>query len=102
MNNIFDLLLTDDLDLSIEGGDFVLSESTAQHQRLLLETEPGDWRESPGVGVGIRSMLLDDAPGGTILAEVQEQFENDGLRIAALTITDEGQLQVQAAYPPDA
>lgn len=98
MSRVLDLLLTDDLDLAIEGGDLAIGESTGQHQRLLLESEPGDWRESPGVGVGIRTMLLDDAPGGAIVAEVQEQFENDGLHIAALTITYEGQLQVQATY----
>jgi hypothetical protein len=95
---VFDLLLNADLDLAIEGGDFVIGESTKQHQQLLLLSEQGDWRENPAVGVGIRSMMLDDAPAVGIVATIQDQLDSDGQDIAELTISAEGQVYLLASY----
>ncbi len=95
---ITDLLLTDDLDLRIEGGDLVLGESTEQHLRLLLESDKGDWRATPYVGVGIRTLLLEDASPLAIQQEIQDQVTTDGARVRDLAITAAGQLQLQASY----
>lgn len=95
---VFDLLLDDDLDLAVEGGDFVIGESTQQHQQLILWTEQGEWRDSPAVGVGISSMLLDEAGPGDIILAVQQQMEADGLVISQLTVTVGKQLSITASY----
>jgi hypothetical protein len=95
---VFDLLLDAELGLAIEGGDFVIGESTKQHQQLLLLSEQGDWRENPPVGVGIRTMVLDDMPAVGIVATIQDQLDADGQDIAELTISAEGALHLLAAY----
>jgi hypothetical protein len=96
--NVFDLLLTDDLDLRIERGDLVLGESTEQHLRLLLETEKGDWRQAGYVGVGLRSLLLDDATPGQVQQEIQTQLESDGVKVVRLELSTTGQLRVEGIY----
>jgi hypothetical protein len=95
---VFDLLLTDGLDLAIQNGDFLIGESTEQHQRLLLESEQGEWRENPAVGVGLRSALLDDAPAVAVLATIQDQLDADGQDIAELTFSTDGKLFLLASY----
>lgn len=98
MKKVFDLLLGADLDLDVRGGDFAIGESTKQHQGLILETEKGEWRENPAVGVGITSMLLDDAAAGDIMLEIQQQMEADGQTISQLTVTADKQLSLIASY----
>lgn len=98
---VYDLLLDADLDLSFRGGDLDVGESTEQHQQLLLLSEPGDWRENPAVGVGIQTMLLDDAGGVAMLAAITDQLEADGQVITELTMTAEGALFLLAAYHDD-
>ena len=42
--NVCDLLLDDDLDMCVKGGDLAIGESTVQHQALLLFANQGEWR----------------------------------------------------------
>jgi hypothetical protein len=76
----YDLLLDSDFDLLIADGDLSLGESTRQHQQLIMLSEPGEWREFPTVGVGIRSKLLGDNPG-EVVSEIKRQFEGDGMKV---------------------
>lgn len=80
-----------------QNGDFVWGESTAQHQRLLLLSQKGDFKENPDRCVGFYTWLKDDANIGDVLAEVKAEFERDGMTIKNLGI-DNGQLQVDASY----
>jgi hypothetical protein len=74
-----DLLLTS-FAPTITGGDFVVGESTRQHQELLLLIEKGELRQYPLSGVGIRSQLLDENPAA-VRAEIKRQFELDGMKV---------------------
>jgi hypothetical protein len=47
-----DILLDDNNDLRIENGDFVVGDSTKQHQKLLLMLSKGDTRQFALDGVG--------------------------------------------------
>lgn len=90
-------------DLMIADGNFVVGESTIQHQDLLLRMKKGDLRQFPRTGVGIDDFLLDDEPGD-VFQEIQKQFEADGMVIRDIEIAiDEanGKLQpkVDALYP---
>jgi hypothetical protein len=90
-------------DLKIANGDFVVSESTAQHQSLLTRLKKGELRQFPKTGVGIDDFLLDDAPGD-VFQEIQKQFEADGMVIREIDIDiDEanGKLipKINALYP---
>jgi hypothetical protein len=69
----------EDMDLVFENGDIVLGESTRQHQVLLLNTSPGEWRESPTVGVGVAHYLLDEINQAELAAAVKRAFEGDGM-----------------------
>lgn len=95
---VFDLLTDEDDDMMVRGGDFEIGESTEQHQKHILQTEKGEWRRTPYVGVGIRTLLLDDAPGGVMVAEIQEQMELDGMNVTALSLAKDGTLNLQAYY----
>jgi hypothetical protein len=95
---VFDLLLNGDYDLDIQLGDLVVGESTRQNQQLILITNPGEWRGAPQVGVGIQSMILDDAPTAAITSAIQEQLEADGMIIQSLTLATGGALDLAAYY----
>ncbi|WP_400192823.1 hypothetical protein [Hymenobacter sp. B81] len=95
---VFDLLLTAGLDLQVRGGDLELGESTEQHLALLLHSEKGDWRQTPFAGVGLRTLLLDDAAPVAIIQEIQAQLELDGVDVSGLTLGQDGALNVQGTY----
>lgn len=94
--------LHDNDDLKIADGDFVVGESTTQHQSLLWRLNKGELRQYPKTGIGSTSYLLDDVPGD-IYAETQKQFEADGMSIRKLDIsfsTDGSKLEpnIEAFY----
>jgi hypothetical protein len=99
---VFDYTHEND-DLKIADGDFVSTESTTQHQSLLVRLKKGELRQFPKTGVGIDDFLLDDAPGDVFL-EIQKQFEADGMVIRSVDIElDESNSKlkpkVNAFYP---
>jgi hypothetical protein len=91
-----DILLDTDFDLQIADGDFVIGESTAQHQQLLLLTQKGEWKESPTVAVSAESFLKDEDETA-LLAEIKAQFELDGMTVNLLQYAD-GKLNIDAPY----
>ena len=91
-----DLLLNDNGDLSIANGDLSIGESTTQHQRLLLTTTKGDWRENPLAGVGTAAYLKDELPG-ELLAEIKKEFQKDGMQVSKVSLVDEN-IIVNATY----
>lgn len=95
--------LHDNDDLLIQDGDFVVGESTLQHQSLLIRLKKGELRQYPKTGVGVDDFLLDDA-AGDIYLEIQRQLEADGNVIRGITVRlneDENKLEteVDAYYP---
>jgi hypothetical protein len=93
---VYDILLTDDDDLQITGGDFVSGESTAQHQKLIILTAKGEWKESPTVGVDAFSYLNDDIEG--LEADIAIAFAQDGMKVKSVTLTETGQIDSTATY----
>ena len=88
---------TDIDDLKIVDGDFVIGESTLQHQRHLLLAEKGDYKQDPTIGVGIGSFLLDDDVEG-MLREVNIEFLRDGMNVTKVGMTKDGKLEIDADY----
>lgn len=78
-------MLDASFDLLIQNGDFVIDESTRQHQQLLILTEKGENREFPTRGVGISNWLNDDTPSGDLNAAIKKEFIADGMKIIAIT-----------------
>lgn len=71
---------------TILDGDFVIGESTRQHQALLLLIEKGELRQHTLSGVGIRTQLLDENPAA-VRAEIKRQFELDGMKVLQVSGT---------------
>lgn len=92
-----DILLGDDFDLDVAGGDFVSGESTRQHQQILLLNEKGELREFPTVGVGLASWLNDDNQVNDLNSRIKTEYENDGMKVLSVSGRD-AKLQVEAEY----
>lgn len=80
-----DILLDENNDLLIENGDFVIGESTEQHQRLLLWCNKGEFKEFPTRCVGIlRFLETHDTQG--LAREIDVDYNKDGMRVEEIKI----------------
>jgi len=75
-----DLLLNEDYNLRIENGDFVVGESTRQHQDLLLLADKGEFKQFPTIGIGILR-YLEDYSGDNLAREIRTEFNKDGMNV---------------------
>ena len=92
-----DLLFDDDLDLQIAGGDLVVGESTAQHQKTLILADKGEFKEVPMRGVGAHRFLEDHSPDN-LAREIRVEFAADGMKVNKIKIADDLTIQVDANY----
>jgi hypothetical protein len=81
-----DLLLNENFEILILGGDFVSGEATDQHKKILLLVNPGELKHSPMVGVGISQALKDEDGLSSLLSVVKAEFEKDGMKVQGLGI----------------
>lgn len=91
-----DILLTEKYDLKIENGDLVISESTYQHQSLILLSDKGEFKENPTSGVGIYR-YLEDYSAESLSREIREEFTEDGMRVEEISISN-SKLNIKAEY----
>jgi hypothetical protein len=92
-----DILLDDNNDLRIENGDFVVGDSTKQHQKLLLMLSKGDTRQFALDGVGVVDFIEDE--GATdLMREIRKQYVRDGMTVKKLSVGSDGQINVNAPY----
>ncbi|MEI7487102.1 MAG: hypothetical protein WCJ72_06770 [Chryseobacterium sp.] len=91
-----DLLLTEDYDLQIKNGDFVIGDSQEQSVELLLLAKQGEYKANPEAGCDILS-----AKNGTIGRfldrEIRVQFAADGFQLDNLNLTEKG-IDVSGRY----
>lgn len=97
---IGDFILDDIFDLKIENGDFVIKDSTAQHQQLLLLSGKGDWKQYPTVGVDVQLQLLDHHPH-ELMRQIRMEFTRDGMKIDKMKIDSSGKINIKANYNED-
>lgn len=95
-NNMQDILLDDDNDLFFTDDDFVIGSSDLQHQKLLLFSEKGSWKELPGTGVGSFTYLENEDRSG-FFNEVRVQFSADGMTVKSISFND-GKIEIDAEY----
>lgn len=91
-----DILLNSALQLKTVDGDFVIGESTQQHQQVLLVCEKGSFKENPTLCVGARK-FLENENTGELLREIRLQFAGDGMDIKTLAY-EGSQFQIDAEY----
>lgn len=92
-----DILLNEHNDLRIENGDFVLGESSLQHQKHILLAQKGEYKGHPEVGAGLKNIYDDENPL-QVLREIKRQMEYDGMRVIKLKINALGKLILKAFY----
>lgn len=92
-----DFSLDDNEDIDLATGDFMLTESTPQHQRQLLLNTKGDFKEKPTIGVGALSYIDDENFSGLIRA-VNIEFSRDGMEVHNVSLSEGGTVVSNATY----
>ncbi len=93
-----DYIVDENFDLVIENGDFKKGDATLQHQKMLLLSQKGNFKQSPTVGVGIRDFINEDTDADTLQSVIQEEFEKDGMRIAKMILNSFSDIEIEASY----
>lgn len=94
-----DIALDADGDLRIVNGDFVLEESDQMHIEHIVESDKGNWRETPLQGVGIVRFLNSDHTiknKGQLVRKIRLQLAYDNLEILKLEILKNSQISIEA------
>ncbi len=95
---MIDIKQTDDGDLDFTSGDIEMTEPTGQHQRDILLAAPGDYKESPAVGVDSVRFMLDVEPAD-YLRRIRKQMSADGQKVKALSYNENtGKVDIDAEY----
>ncbi|KAF0203155.1 MAG: hypothetical protein FD170_1427 [Bacteroidetes bacterium] len=81
-----DILLDENYDLLIEGGDFVVGDCLNQQVALLLLASKGNIRSAPNNGVGLPEYLLGE-DNDQLNAEIRLEFKKDNLKVRKIMIT---------------
>ncbi len=82
-------------DLASSDGDFLIGDSTRQHQVDLLVANEGEYKQWPITGVGIEGFLLDEDKTDMI-RKIRSQFTRDGMSV--LKVTAIGGININAQY----
>ena len=82
-----DILLDDDLDLTIDSsGDFKIAESDYQSSVLVLNTFSGAWKLNPICGMGIVRYLGSSGTQLQIRRGISVQLQADGYKINSVVV----------------
>lgn len=72
-------------DIDISSGDILYTESTVQHQRDILLSGKGHYKESPEVGVDVMEYINDNEPEDMFRA-IRKEFTRDGMKVTKVSI----------------
>lgn len=91
-----DILMDETGDVAFINGDFVIGDSTLQHQEDLIRAAKGEYKENPLTGVGIINYLK-DTNEASAFREIRTQFTSDGMLVRKLEISNNG-IEIDAEY----
>ena len=94
---MMDIGLNNTGDLNIINGDFLVTESTAQHQRQLIMNNKGDFKQKPTIGVGAFE-YFDDEGMQELIRAISVEFTRDGMDVQSIRLGADGVLQSDAFY----
>lgn len=92
-----DFLLNLADDIGISQGDFDIGFSDFQHQKSIVISNKGEWKQHPEVGVGMAQILGDDLYT-EMLIEAKKQLQYDGMQIENIFINKHGKLIIEGKY----
>ncbi len=78
-----DYLLDDEEDLKVVSGDWVVGESTYQHQRQLILNAKGDYKANPTICVDVVT-FIDNDDKSAVRREIAKEFMRDGMLVKDL------------------
>lgn len=84
-------------DLEIATGDFVVVESTAQHQRQLILNNKGDFKQNPSISVGVLN-YMDDENFQQLIRAISVEFARDGMDVKRVALAKDGLVKSDAYY----
>lgn len=88
---IKDIILDDLGDLEIKNGDFYVADSDQQHVILIINTQVGDWKQYPTLGVGIINYLASSGKTAELKRSISLQLTADGYKVNDVVLTQSGE-----------
>ncbi len=82
---MIDIQHTTDGDLDLQTGDILYTESTSRHQRDILLTGKGHYKESPETGVDAMEYVNDNEPD-KLLRSIRKEFTRDGMKVTKVSM----------------
>lgn len=87
-----DILVDDDNDLLIEGGDVATGDANYQHVKHILQAAPGHYKQWPLLGANVSAFINGSSP--ELLNAVRMHLYSDGYNVKKLSIAN-GQINVE-------
>lgn len=92
-----DIILDESGDLQFLNGDLRIGPDLVQRQNTLLLAVPGDFKSAPLSGVDI-FQYINDEDSWQLELTIRQQFEDDGIRVKQLDVTDWENVVIEAEY----
>ena len=83
-----DIDLTDDLDLVINNGDFVIAESDQNHIVNICKAYLGGYKEFPLLGVGIDQYIASAGTQQILKRAISVQLESDNFQVNEIKVLE--------------
>jgi len=92
-----DFIFGDDGDLTITpAGDFLISESDAQHIEHIIRADKGHYRQHPLVGFGVQNQQNAPINAQEIKQEIRKQLIGDGFTVRSVKIDGALNIEIDA------
>lgn len=82
-----DVKHTETGDIDLLSGDILYTESTAQHQRDILLSAKGHYKENPDMGVCALDYVNDNEPENLFRA-IRKEFTRDGMKVTKVSMNN--------------
>lgn len=84
---MIDISQTENGDINFSGDDLAYSESTGQHQKDILVSDKGHYKETPELGVAVLDYVNDTEPENLYRA-IRKEFTRDGMKVTKVSMNN--------------
>ena len=98
--NMIDILLVPvagGADLKVVGGDFLVGESKAEHNKMLIYCDKGEFMANPTVCVGGVNYFDGEDPQ-RLLNAISEELTRDGMNVRSVALGVDGEILTDGFY----
>lgn len=72
-------------DIDFGTGDLMYTESTSQHQKDILVSGKGQYKETPELGVEVLNFINDTEPEN-LYRSIRKEFTRDGMKVTKVSL----------------